>query len=178
MNEKRLLNCMMIEGIMLVILSLCLLILPKLTMISYGVMLAGVLISYGIYKLIHSFANKQFGVGRIFYILVGIYLLTVGILILFVPKINLFWLIALLGIYYIVESISAVVYAIKLRTAYHLWGCKLFTAIVMFIIGLIIILGLPTVSFWIVTVLSGIGLLVKGMTKLTISLGNLCNYNI
>ena len=178
MSEKRLLNCIMVEGIMLMVLSLCILILPKLTTLSYGVMLAGAFIAYGVYKIIHSIMNKDYGINMIFCISMGVFLATLGILILFVPRINLLWLVALTGVYFVLESISSVVYAMKLRNMYHFWGCKLFSAVILFIAGLLIILGVPIMSFWMVTVLSGIALLIKGMSKITLSLGNLCNCNI
>ena len=175
MSEKRLLNCIMIEGIMLVVLSLCVLILPKLTSLSYGVMLAATFIAYGIYKIIHSVMNKNYGIKLIFSILIGIFLSTIGVLILLVPKVNLFWLIALIGVYFIIESISSIVYGMNLRGVYHFWQSKLVCGAILFLTGLIITLGVPVMSFWMVTVVSGIALLVKGMTKLTISLGNLYN---
>jgi len=178
MSEKRLLNCILIEGIMLVALSLCVLILPKLTSISYGVMLSGVFIAYGIYKIIHAIINKYYGMNMIFCILMGIFIATIGILILFVPKINLLWLIAFIGVYFILESISSTIYALKLRNIYHFWGCKLIAAFILFLVGILIVLGLPLMSFWMVTMLSGIGLLIKGLSKITISMSNIDNYNI
>lgn len=173
MSEKRLLKCIMMEGIMLLLLGLCVLILPKLTTLSYGVMLAGAFIAYGIYKIIHAIMNRDHIQNMVICILMGLFILTVGILILFVPKINLLWLIALIGVYFILESISSVIYALKLRHIYNFWGCKLIAAIILFLIGLFIVLGLPVMSFWVVTILSGIGLLIKGISKLTMALSNL-----
>ena len=46
----------------------------------------------------------------------------------------------------------------------------------LFLLGLIIILGLPVMSFWIVELLSGIAMLVKGLAKMTIALANKNNY--
>ena len=178
MSEKRFLNCMMIEGIMLTALSLCVLILPKLTTLSYGVRLSALFITYGIYKIIHSIVNKNYGLNIIFCIFMGLFLLTIGILLLFVPKINLLWLIALTGVYFILESISSSAYSVYLRNRYNMWMCKLFSAMILFLIGLLIVLGVPVMSFWMVTVLSGIGFLIKGMSKLNISLVNLNNYNM
>ena len=55
MSEKRLLNLIFIEGLLLTILSLCILILPKLTTLTFGVMLSVAFITYGIYKIITAF---------------------------------------------------------------------------------------------------------------------------
>lgn len=178
MSEKRLLNCIMIEGIMLIILSLCVLILPKLTTLSYGVMLSAAFIAYGIYKIVHAIVNRDYGINMIYCISVGIFLSVIGILILFVPRVNLLWLIALTGVYFLLESISSVVYALKLRNMYHFWGCKIISAIVLFLVSILIILGLPVMSFWMVTMLSGFALLVKGMSKVTLSQSNLDSYKM
>ena len=178
MSEKKLLNCIMIEGIMLIILSLCILIIPKLTTLSYGVMLSGAFIAYGIYKVVYAIINRGYGLIMAFRIIMGIFISTIGILILFVPKINLLWLIALIGVYFILETISSVVYALKLRNVYHFWGCKVVSAVILFLVSLLIILGLPVMSFFVVTMLSGIGFLIKGMSKLTLALSNMDSYNI
>ena len=44
--------------------------------------------------------------------------------------------------------------------------------------GLIIVLGLPSMSFWLVAVLSGVAFVVKGMSKMTLALANKNNYNL
>ena len=48
--------------------------------------------------------------------------------------------------------------------------------IVLFLVGIIIILGLPIMSFWTVAILSGIGLLIKGLSKITLAFANQNNY--
>ncbi len=178
MTEKRFLCCIMTEGIMLLILGLCVLILPRLTELSYGVMLAGAFITYGVFKIINSIMNKTYGFGIIYGILMGMFLLTLGSLYLFVPKINLLWLIEFTGIYFILESIASTVFAYYLKNRYNYWGGKLFASIILFAVGLLIILGVPVMSFWMVTVLAGIAMVIKGFSKFTLSSVNLYNYNI
>ena len=176
MSEKRFITSIFIEGIILTVLGLCVLILPKLTGMSFGVMLSGAFIAYGLYKIINAFVYRNYNFSIIFCILTGILLTVIGILLLFVPKISLLWLIALTGVYFLLESISAVVFAAQIRNIYHFWGCKLVTAFILFLVGLIIILGIPVMSFWVVTVLCGIGLLIKGMSKMSMYFINKSNY--
>ena len=178
MSEKKFLNFMFIEGILLTVLGLCILILPKLTSLTFGVMLSSAFIAYGLYKIITAFINKNIATCMIWKIFLGIYLTTIGILLLFVPKISLLWLVALTGVYFILESISSTAFMAQIRNVFNFWGCKYFTSIVLFLIGLIIIVGLPIISFWGVCILSGIGFLIKGMTKKTLYLINKNNYNI
>ena len=178
MSEKRFLNFIFIEGLLLLILGLCTLILPKLTSLTFGVMLSCAFITYGLYKVIFSIINKNYIPNILLSIILGLYILTLGILLLMVPKISLFWLIALIGVYFISESISSSIFITQMRTIFNSINCKSLAAIISFLIGLIIILGLPTMSFWAVAILSGITLLIKGMAKIVLSLTNKNNYNL
>ena len=178
MSEKKFLNFIFIEGILLTALGLCVLILPKLTSLTFGVMLSSAFITYGIFKIITSFINKNVATCMLWNIFLGIYILTIGILLLLVPKISLLWLVALIGVYFILESISSTAFVAQIRNVFNFWGCKYFASIMLFLIGLVIVVGLPAISFWGVAILSGIGLLIKGMSKKTLYLTNRNNYNI
>jgi uncharacterized membrane protein HdeD (DUF308 family) len=54
----------------------------------------------------------------------------------------------------------------------------MFSVAISFLVGLIIILGVPLMSFWAVATLSGIALMVKGMSKISLNFANRNNYNI
>ena len=177
MSEKRFLNFIFLEGLLLTILGLCILILPKLTSVTFGVMLSASFIAYGAYKLITSFINRNYTINLIWNIFLAVFIMTVGILLLFVPKISLLWLIALIGVYFLLESISSAAFISYIRKVFDFGGYKFFSSCVLFLIGLIIIIGLPVMSFWVVAIMSGIALLIKGMVKNTIYLANRGNYN-
>ena len=178
MSEKRLLNSIFAEGLLLITLSLCTLILPKLTSLTFGVMLSATFIIYGLYKVLSSFLNKYY-ISNIFWsIFLGLFILTIGILLLIVPKISLLWLIALIGVFFILESISSVSFMSKMRSIFNYLSYKGLAALVLFLAVIIIILGLPLMSFWMVVIISALALLIKGMAKLTISLSNRNNYNL
>jgi len=178
MSEKRFLNFIFIEGVILTALGLCVMILPKLTSMTFGVMLSSSFIAYGAYKIITSLVNKNYISNVLWSVFLGAYILTIGILLLLVPKISLLWLIALTGIYFLLESISSVVFITQVRNMFNFIGCKGFAAFILFLVGLIVTLGLPVMSFWVVALMSGMALLIKGMSKITISLANRNNYNI
>jgi uncharacterized membrane protein HdeD (DUF308 family) len=178
MSEKRFFNFIFIEGLLLLVLGLCVLILPKLTSVTFGVMLSAAFITYGIYKAVVSIINKNYVSNIIYSVFLGIYILTIGVLLLLVPRISLLWLIALIGVFFLMESISSVVFISKMRNISNSLACKGFAALVLFLVGLIIILGVPVMSFWMVALLSGIAFVVKGMAKMTLSLVNRNNYNV
>lgn len=178
MSEKRFLNFIFIEGVLLTILGLCILILPKLTSMTFGVMLSSAFITYGLYKIIISIINKHYISNVVWSVFLGAYILTIGILLLMVPKISLLWLVALTGVFFLLESVSSAAFMAQVRSMFNFIGCKGFAAFILFLVGLIITLGLPVMSFWVVAVLSGMALLIKGLAKITLSLANKNNYNI
>lgn len=178
MSEKRFLSFIFIEGIILTILALCILILPKLTSLTFGVMLSSAFMAYGLYKIIISIINRNFASNVIWNVFLGTFILTIGILLLFVPKINLLWLIALTGVYFLLESISSTAFISQIRNTFNSWGCKYFAALVLFLVGLIIVISVPVIAFWVVAILCGLGFLIKGMSKIVLFLTNKNNYNI
>ena len=178
MSEKRFLNFIFIEGLLLMVLGLCVLILPKLTTLTFGVMLSVAFIIYGIYKIVISIVNKNYVMNIIYSIFLGLFILTIGILLLLVPKVSILWLVALIGVFFLLESISSVSFISKMRSMFSSLICKGVAAVVLFLVGLIIILGLPIMSFWVVAILSGTALLIKGMAKMSLALANKNNYNI
>ena len=58
MTEKRFLVLSFMEGVLLTVLGLCVLILPKLTSLTFGVMLSAAFTVCGLYKIIETFINK------------------------------------------------------------------------------------------------------------------------
>ena len=178
MSEKRFLNFIFMEGLLLLVLGLCILILPKLTSLTFGVMLSSAFIVYGIYKIISSIINRIFISNIIWSIFIGVFILTIGILLLLVPKISLLWLVSLIGVFFILESISSLVFISQTKTLFNFIACKSFAALIMFLVGIIIILGVPIMSFVMVALLSGVAFLIKGMAKISLSLVNKSNYNI
>ncbi len=176
MSEKRLLNFIFIEGLLLTVLGLTILILPKLTSVTFGVMLSSAFIAYGLYKVITSLINKSYISNILWSIFIGVFILTIGILLLMVPNVSLLWLVALTGVFFLLESISSVAFMAKMRSMFNFISCKGFAAMILFLVGLIIILGLPVMSFWVVAMLAGIGFLIKGMAKITLAFANHNNY--
>ena len=178
MSEKRFLNFIFIEGILLTTLGLCILILPKLTFITFGVMLASSFIAYGLYKSITSIVNRNYLLNTIWCIFLGLFVLTIGVLLLIVPRVSLLWLVALTGIFFLLESVSTVAFMSQIKNVFNHVGCKGFAAFILFFVGLAIVLGLPLMSFWAVAILSGMALTIKGLSKITLVLANKNNFGI
>lgn len=176
MSEKRFLNCILFEGIVLTILGLSMMILPKLTGLTFGVMASIAFITYGIYKIISSIFNREYASNFLLNLLIGFYLAVVGILLLFVPKISLLWLIALIGVYFIIDGILSSISGFKVKNLYNFAMSRLVVSVIVFIVGLIILLGLPFMSLWVVITFSALTFMVKGASKIIFSEINKIKY--
>ena len=80
MSESRFLSCVLTESILLLVLGLGMLILPKITMISFGLMICLSFIIYGGYTVINALVTKNFSQHFILNIILGIILFVSGIL--------------------------------------------------------------------------------------------------
>lgn len=178
MTEKRFLNCVLTEGILLSVLGICMLMLPKITSLTFGLMICIALIVYGAYKIIHAFVTRNYEKHFILNLFIGVMLTALGVVLLAIPQINLIIITSLIGIYFLIESISNTAFAVQTKKTLSMWWVAFLVSIMQFLLGLIIILGLPMTSFWVVGTLLGINFLVTGMGLITFRLSNKCDYNI
>lgn len=176
MTEKRFLNFVLIEGILLSVLGLGMLMLPKLTSLTFGLMICIGLVVYGVYKILHAIFTRNYERHFLLNIIIGLIIAALGIVLLSVPQMNLIIITSILGIYFLVESISNTAFAIQSRKNFYMWWVVLLLAIMQFIFGLIIILGLPMTSLWVVGMLLGINFLVAGMGFISFWISNRCSY--
>lgn len=170
MTEKRFLSFVLIEGILLATLGLGMLMLPKITAVSFGLMLCLVFIIYGGYKAINAFMTRNYTRHYILNIIVGLLLLVVGIFLFMAPMFNLVLITGLIGVYFLLESISSTAFAVQNKNTLYFWWADIFVAILQFLLGVIIILGLPSTALWVVGVLAGVNFLIAGMVMISMYL--------
>lgn len=163
MTEKRFLSFVLIEGILLATLGLGMLMLPKITTVSFGLMLCLVFIIYGGYKAINAFMTRNYTRHYVLNIIVGMLLFVVGIFLFMAPMFNLVLITSLIGVYFLLESISSVAFAVQNKNTLYFWWADILVAILQFLLGVIIILGLPSTALWVVGVLAGVNFLLAGM---------------
>lgn len=178
MTEKKFLNFVLIEGILLTILGLGMLMLPKLTSITFGLMICIGLFVYGIYKTINAIMTRNYSRHFVLNMILGIILAILGVLLFMAPMFNLVLITAVIGVYFLLESISTTAFAIQTRKILYLWWVNLFVAFLQFLIGFIIILGLPSTALWVVGMLAGINFLIAGMSMISLFISNKYVYNI
>ena len=59
----------------------------------------------------------------------------------------------------------------------YFWWADIFVAIMQFIIGLIIIIGLPSTALWVVGILAGVNFLIAGMVMISMFISTKYVYN-
>ena len=178
MTEKKFLKFVLIEGIVLTILGISMLMLPKISSLTFGVMICIGFIIYGFYKTINAFLTKNYTRHYILNIILGIMLSTLGILLFLSPMFNLIIITSIIGIYFLLESLSSTAFAIQTRKTLYLWWANLIVAILQFFIGFTIIIGLPYTALWVIGTLAGINFLIAGMILISLFISNKYVYNI
>ena len=170
MTEKNFLNCLFTESVLLVALGLGMLILPKVSSVSFGFMLCLAFITYGGYKCINAFLTRNFSIHYILDIIAGLILFLDGLILYFAPIFNVMIIFALAGVYLILESISSSALGFQSRNILYLWKTLFFVSVMQFIFGLIVIVILPSAALWLVGILIGVDFLIGGITKLNLYL--------
>ena len=170
MTEKRFLSFVLIEGILLSVLGLGMLVLPKITTISFGLMLCLTFIVYGGYKVINAILTRNYSRHFVLNIVTGLLLFLTGVFLFMAPMFNLLLITSAIGVYFILESISSIAFAVQNKNTLYFWWLAILVGVMQFLLGLIIILGLPSTALWVVGVLAGINFLVAGVVLISMYL--------
>ncbi len=169
MTEKRFLSFVMTEGVLLAFLGLCMLLLPKITTITFGVMICLGFIIYGVYKALNAFLMRNYIRHFVLNIILGIILAVTGGILFVTPMFNLLIITSIIGIYFLAESVSSMAFAIQNRKTLYFWWVELIIAVLQFFLGVIIILGLPSTALWVIGILAGVNFLAAGITMISMA---------
>lgn len=168
MTEKKFLTFIVTEGIFLLVLGLAMLMLPKMTTLTFGLMLCLAFILYGGYKAINAFLTRNYCKHWLLNVFTGLLLGATGVILLMAPMFNLVVITSAVGVYFLLESISSFAFGLQTRNTLSLWWISLFEAALQLFLGLIIILGLPETALWVVGILAGINFVIAGMTMISL----------
>lgn len=174
MTEKKFLSFVLIEGILLSVLGLGMLMLPKITTISFGLMLWLTFIVYGGYKVINAILTKNYSRHFVLNVVSGLLLFLTGVFLFMAPMFNLLLITSAIGVYFILESISSTAFAVQNKNTLYFWWLAILVGVMQFLLGLIIILGLPSTALWVVGVLAGINFLIAGVVLISMYISTKC----
>ena len=161
MSENRFLSFILTEGIILAVLAVALMILPKVTDISFGFVFCLVLIIYGGYKMIISFLSGNFE--RYYFLNVvsaGILLLT-GIIMTVMPVIDMMIVASVIGIYFVLKTISVYSFLCQSENVINFPKTYYLLPSIYLFLGILLIIFMPTL--WIVGVFVGLSFLITGI---------------
>ncbi len=166
MTENKFLMFVLTEGILLLVLGLTVLILPKISFISFGFLICVSFIVYGIFKIICALFTRNFSRHYILDILEGLILAVAGFSLFAIPVFDIALITGLGGIYFILKSISSSAFSVQTRKTLNFWWMCMFLAIFEFFSGIIIIITIPSSALWLVGVAAGLDFVLSGMVLL------------
>ena len=156
-------------AVVLIALGMLAIALPAFVSVGVVRVLAWLLLFDGIAQLVYAFRSK--GVGHtIWKIVVAVLYLAAGVYLLTHPLLAVAGLTLVLGIFFFVEGITDVfAYLFGPKTAASKW--LLLHGVVTLLLGLIIWRQWPYSSFWVIGTLVGISMVVTGVTRLMMAVG-------
>ena len=163
MSESRFLSCVLTESILMLCLGLGMLILPKVTVISFGFMMCMSFIIYGGYKVINALITKNFSRHFFLDIIIGLILFLSGVLLFAARILDIMIITGLVSVYFVLRSISSSAFSVQTRKTLNYWWMCLFLAIFELIFGLLIIILLPSAALWLTGVLAGMDFIFSGI---------------
>lgn len=131
------------------------------------IVLATLLVIGGIAKLVYSFWAREWS-GFFISLLVGLLYLITGVLFLAKPFAALQALTLLIGSLFLVSGIFKIVTALSFR--FESWGWILFSGIISFLLGGLVLSEWPAASLWVIGLFVGIDLIIYGWTAILLAL--------
>lgn len=129
--------------------------------------LGGLLLIGGIIEIIQSFWARQWA-GFFLSMLVGIFYALTGIIFLTKPVPAAAALTLLIGSLFLVSGLFKIGSSVVVR--FEQWGWVLFSGIISFILGVMVLTEWPAVSLWLIGLFVGIDLLFYGWTWVILSI--------
>ncbi|MCK5376925.1 MAG: DUF308 domain-containing protein [Acidobacteria bacterium] len=156
-------------GVLTVIFGILAIAAPFVTGIAVAMFVGFLLIFTGIARTVHAVKSQQWGTG-IWGTVIGLLGVAAGLLMVFRPVVGLAWLALLLAVYFLVDGISEIIAAFKIKPDPG-WGWELFNGIVALLLGIMIWRQWPVSGAWAIGVLVGIHILMSGWTMIILGTG-------
>jgi len=142
---------------------------PMITGVAVSVFVGFLLLASGVAQIIHALKSKQWGTG-FWGTIIGLLGVVAGLLMIFRPMVGLVTMTMLLAIYFLVDGISEIIAAFKIKPDQG-WGWLLFNGIVAVLLGFMIWRQWPVSGAWAIGVLVGIHILITGWSMIILGTG-------
>jgi len=142
---------------------------PLITGVAVAVFVGFLLLASGVARIVHALKSKQWGTG-FWGTVIGLLGVVAGLLMIFRPLVGLVTMTMLLAIYFLVDGISEIIAAFKIKPDQG-WGWVLFNGIIAVLLGLMIWRQWPVSGAWAIGLLVGIHILITGWSMIILGSG-------
>jgi uncharacterized membrane protein HdeD (DUF308 family) len=158
------------EGIVLILLGLAAIAMPLVAGLAVAFLVGWLILIGGIVGLVTTFMARG-APGFWWSLLSAVLWIIAGVALLVAPAAGLLYFTILLVIWFAMEGVSMIMYAMShRRSATGRWGWILASGVVDLLLALILAVNLPGTAAWAVGVLVGINLLFEGLSLSAIAL--------
>jgi uncharacterized membrane protein HdeD (DUF308 family) len=142
---------------------------PFITGVAVAIFVGSLLVLTGIAQLVHAFKARMWGIG-FWGSVIGLLSIAAGVYMMIRPGVGLAALTLLLAIYFLVDGISEIIAAFRIKPDQG-WGWVLFNGIIAVLLGLMIWRQWPVSGAWAIGVLVGIHILITGWSMIILGTG-------
>ena len=173
-NYSKCLSFFVAEGIIFTILGILMLFMPMVTSYAAGLIISILLFIGGLYKFVNSIINRNFLSKPVLSIIIGILMISAGVILTIHPMINMFLLTIILATYFILEGINSLNFAVQNRDLLNYWLLSVVVSLIQFMLAAIILASLPFSALVTVGLLLSVDFIFSGLTLLGLS--STCKY--
>ena len=156
-------------GILTVIFGVVAIASPMITGVAVAVFVGFLLFASGVAQIVHAIKSKQWGTG-FWGTVIGLLGVVAGLLMIFRPVVGLVTMTILLAIYFLIDGISEIIAAFKIKPDQG-WGWVLFNGIIAVLLGFMIWRQWPVSGAWAIGLLVGIHILITGWSMIILGTG-------
>jgi len=156
-------------GILTVIFGVLAIGAPLITGIAVSMLVGSLLVLMGILQFVHTIKSQQWGTG-FWGTIVGLLAVGAGLVMIFRPAVGLVSMTMILAIYFLVDGISEIIVAFKIKPGQG-WGWVLFNGIIAVLLGFFIWRQWPVSGAWAIGLLVGIHILISGWSMIILGTG-------
>ena len=156
-------------GVLTVIFGLVAIGSPLITGVAVAVFVGFLLLASGVARIVHALKSKQWGTG-FWGTVIGLLGVAAGLLMIFRPLVGLVTMTMLLAIYFLVDGISEIIAAVRIKPDQG-WGWVLFNGVIAVLLGFMIWRQWPVSGAWAIGLLVGIHILMTGWSMIILGSG-------
>ena len=142
---------------------------PLITGVAVAVFVGFLLLASGVARIVHALKSKQWCTG-FWGTAIGVLGVAAGLIMIFRPLVGLVTMTMLLAIYFLVDGISEIIAAFKIKPDQG-WGWVLFNGIIAVVLGLMIWRQWPVSGQWAIGILVGVHILITGWSMIILGSG-------